>query len=893
MPPATIAGSEVGALHSLPSRLTSFVGRDRELADLERLAKTCRLVTLTGPGGCGKTRLALELATRLAPTYAHGVYVVPLAPLAEPMLVTSTIAEVLGAREVAGEPTFETITRYIGDRPTLLLLDNFEHLLAAGLVVADLLTMCPHLAIVVTSREVLRLQGEQVYPVPPLTLPDRTAAPSTDLDIMSAVLESEAGRLFVERVRSVQPAFSLDPVTASAIAEICARLDGLPLALELAAARVRLLSPRAIVERLEHRLPLLTGGARDLPARQRTLRATVAWSYDLLEEIERVMFRRLAVFVGGWTLEAAASVCRLPGDGLGLDVLSLMESLVDKSLVIRLGDVEGEPRFAMLETIREYALERLAESGEEASVRRRHVVWLADFSRRVRVGMLSPDAGVWCGRLDADFDNLRAAFSWCLTDSEPPSLELGLLMLGSLYGFFEVRYHWTEARRWSEEILALHQERFGDDYDSPARPATHQAPPGQPGNDRAPTSRPGLIGYLGVQPRVIALNGLAMQARVLGDPATATARVQQGIALARTLRDRLGEAHGMAILGKVIFRAGNHHKGVQLGEEALAIFRTLDDPFAIWLGLDTLCLMLVTLGEYERAGPLLEEQLSWARKLRAPWPIGQTLMQLGMLALGQGRLEQAATYFEENLASRAEMGDSHSIHDTLWHLGQVALARDDLPGAAARFGASLAVCSEKWMTWRIPECLEGLAVVEAMTAAPDAPGSATRLQRATHLLGASASWREKLGIALPPPQRPLLERAEATVRAGLGDDDYVAAWAEGRAMTLEQAVEQARVITVSTSPVGPAGDSHRAPSASPAPSATLSRREQEVAALVAEGLSNPQIAARLGLSDRTVDAHLRSIMGKLDVASRAQVAAWIVRHGLAGPPPDGGRPASP
>ncbi|MDP8921986.1 MAG: helix-turn-helix domain-containing protein, partial [Chloroflexota bacterium] len=516
-------GLASAARMNMPTPLASFVGRERELADLVLLIETCRLLTLTGPGGCGKTRLAQAFAPRVSSKFPDGVYFVSLAPLADPSLVASTVAEALGIPETPDRPVTESLRHGIGERRILLMLDNFEHLLAAGPWLVDLLAACAHLAALVTSREVLRLRGEQVYPVPSLSLPDPEALSPGDAGLASSLSETEAVRLFVDRARSARPDFRLDAGNAAAVAEVCLRLDGLPLALELAAAHVRHLAPQAMRRRLESRLRLLTGGARDLPARQRTLRDTIAWSYDLLDDAERRLFRRLSVFVGEWSLEAAEVVCEASGD-LGLDVLDGVVSLADKSLLRHGATRDAEPRFAMLETIREYGLEQLGAAGEEAGIRRRHLAWYADLAERGQTGMHGPDGADWTRRLAAEVDNFRAALAWSLADADPSSAHVGLRMAGALFQYWLFRDHVVEGRRWLESTLAADHARAAD------------------GTTPTPLPAP-RVGAFGAHPRVVALGELSVLTTYMGDMEQSSRLAEEALSLARRVQDRLGEAH--------------------------------------------------------------------------------------------------------------------------------------------------------------------------------------------------------------------------------------------------------------------------------------------------------------------------------------------------------------
>ena len=601
--------------HNLPVHATALLGREHDVARArERLLREdVRLLTLTGPGGTGKTRLSLQVAAEVIDRFADGVFFVALAPISDPNLIASTIAQVLGARDVGTRPIVETLKEHLRSKQVLLLLDNFEQILAAAPIVSDLLGAAPQLKFLVTSRAALQVRGEREYAVPPLALPNRQQAIGP-----TALSQYGAVALFIERASSIKDDFAITNENAPAIAEICHRLDGLPLAIELAAARIRLLTPQAILARLERRLPLLTGGARDLPTRQQTLRNAIAWSYDLLSPEEQTLYRRLAIFVGGCTLEAVEAVCD-PEGSLGLDVLDGVTSLAAQSLLRQEDGPDGEPRFGMLETIREYAVEQLQASGELELLQRRHAAHFLVLTETARPHLDGPDQLGWFDRLERDHDNLRAALRWAI---EREDAEVGMRLAGGLWQLWISRGHYSDSRSFQELVLAL-----------PAGPELD-----------------------GLRAELCQHN--AQLAQQQGDYPAARAFAEEALASARRAGDRGVLVHTLFAVGYVMRVQGEYASARPALEECLALSREAGLPGRTVLALLNLGLLT---WEADRDGDaawsLYEQSLALARDIGNLRLAGYVLGSMGRVAQARGDAVTTRALMAEALAISGQIGE--------------------------------------------------------------------------------------------------------------------------------------------------------------------------------------------------------------------------------------------
>ncbi len=730
-----------------------------------------RLLTLTGAPGTGKTRLAIAVAADVHHAFPGGLAFVNLASIEEPRLVSGAIAQAIGLHEVPGQPLHERLCLHLRTRRALLLMDNFEQVLAAASLVVELLERCPELRILVTSREPLHLRWEHELPVPPLALPDTRHLPTLEA---LAVVPSVG--LFVERARAVKPDFALTDENAGAVAETCARLDGLPLAIELAAAQVKSFTPRALLRRLERsRFGLPAGRTLDRPARHGTLRAAVAWSYDLLPRTEQTLLRRLGVFVGGCTLEAAEAVAGSAApDGL--------PSLADKSLLAQEPQPDGESRFRLLETIRDYALEQLVETGELAETRCRHAHAYLAFAEDVEPHLWGPDQAAWLERLEAEHGNLRAALRWALEHGDAATAQrtaAAVWRLWDMYGYL------GEGRQWLDEALA----------------AGEATPPS-------------------LRARVLLAAG--MLALGQSDLGPAAALLSRSLGLLRKAGDRAGQVRPLNALGLVAVEQGQLTQARSLFETAVSLATEMGDQRGHAAALNNLGNLGMVEHDYGAARSLFEACLELHRDLGDRRSQAAVLTNLGGLACWQGDLECAAESARKGLLLLHELGDRHSVPVALAVLGMVAR----LSGDAAR---------------------------------------------AARLFGAAEALGEAIGSPHSPTNQALFTPDVAATRAALGETLFHETWAAGRAMSPAEAVDCALACATPGAPSSTAARRGRS---------TLTPREEEVAGMVARGMTNHEIAGLLVLSDRTVEAHLVHIRDKLGLRSRSQVAVWATQRVL-------------
>ncbi|HEX2696271.1 MAG TPA: adenylate/guanylate cyclase domain-containing protein [Anaerolineales bacterium] len=726
--------------NNLPIQLTSFIGRERELAEAKKRLASARLLTLIGPGGTGKTRLSMQIGAELLPMFADGVWLVELAPLADPALILQTIASIFGIREQVGMSLTELVVDYLRAKNLLLIMDNCEHLIEACAQLADqLLHACAHLKIVASSREALGISGETVYRVPSLSLPNPDEA------TREALTQSESAQLFIERAMAANPKFELSDKNASSVAQICRRLDGIPLALELAAARITVFSVEQIASRLDDRFRLLTGGSRTALPRQQTLRALIDWSYDMLAEEERALLRRLSVFAGGWTFDAADAICPKH------DVLNLLTQLVNKSLVIF--DEEGsEPRYRMLETVRQYARDKLLEMGESEEARNAHLDFFFQFTEAAAPKVEWLLDLVWVTRLEAEHDNFRAALEWGLEKN----IEAVLRMVWNLSNYWWLRGHEAEGRQWATMALAK--------------------------ADALPVSD-GETGSRLTSLRAHAYQALAMVTYSQGDNAHAMLASERAAALADQLGDKrlLALALSFEIFARLF--VADTKDTEEIAQKALDAARESGDQYALGISLAMVGRRLAVIdGNNQRGQKYFEEAMTILQQSGNRWGYTMTLLGSAMTEKYNGNYAEARRIFMACDPLFREMGDRHRmnmIKSELGHIdryeGNYQKAKDAYKETIVewkRIGHRAAIAHQL-------ECFAGIAKVEEQGG------------RAARLFGAAEALREKIDIPMTAMEKIEYDREIADLKAGMEEKVFIAAWAEGRAMSVDQAVDLA------------------------------------------------------------------------------------------------------
>ena len=809
---------------NLPVQLTSFIGRERELAEVERLVSTSRLVTLTGAGGCGKTRLAIQVGNNISGAFADSVCLVDFVPLREPELVPQHFAQTLGLRLVPNQPLNELLLNFVRPKRMLLLLDNCEHLIAAIAQLAQqLLAAASGLNILATSRQPLALVGEMIYQVQGLTLPALDSAAAFDPQELK---QYDAIHLFVERARAISPHFSVTPENSSAIVEICRRLDGIPLALELASARLNILTPQQIATRLDDRFALLTSGQLiTVTAHHQTLRAAIDWSYDLLTFEEQILLRRLAVFDAGCTLDVAESVCS--GKELAQErTLDVLSSLVDKSLVMAETSGRAEARYRLLETIREYALGKLEQSGETSRLRDRHLDLLVARSEEIALKLQTPAfQNLWFSWLDGELDNIRAALNWA---QESDQVESGLRLAISLFGFWQSHSSMQEGRNWYERLLA-------------------QA------NEKVP-----------IMLRATAAFNAGMTAGFMGDATAARAHERTAVALCEAAGEEglklLALAQAPIQVAAIV--NGDFATAYINVEQTVELLRKVGDDAELHMALGTQAVAAIGLGKYQLAHSLTEEALAAAHKWGDPYDIAVIVSFFAYLEHVEQNYARAQALCEEALAALRELGATHEEPRVIQALAQARLQQGDLEQAYALICESVALYKSQDNPKGLAECLIGFGVL----------ASERGLQaEAVRLLTAGATKGQSVYLSLLLAEGREYERYLAAARAQLTKQEFEQAQQEGRSQTLEQAVEYALSLPLgSAAPTTKLHDEFGG----------LTEREREIVSLIGQGKTNGEIATELVLSKRTVEKHVANILSKLELTSRAQIVRWAIEHNL-------------
>jgi predicted ATPase/DNA-binding CsgD family transcriptional regulator len=826
---------------NLPASLSPFIGRKREIAEVRRLIEGHRLLTLTGPGGCGKTRLAIEVARGLVADYEDGVWLTELASLTDPALVAQAVASSLGVRERVSGSVTDSLISHLQTRNALLLIDNCEHILhGCAQFSRKLLESCPGMHVLTTSREPLGVRGEAVFTVPPLLLPDPQPwrNPASEQNRLSRYKRSEAVQLFLTCASAAVPAFILTAENISWVVNICRRLDGIPLAIELAASQVRAYSPRQIAERLDDRFQILVRGAHNAPDRHRTLQATLDWSYDLLNEGERDAFHQLSIFLGGWTLEAAEGICASGGGRA--DLMAMLSSLVDKSLVAA-ETFQERRRYRYLETIRMYARQKLDESGETEAILDRHLDYFTRWADRNAKHLVGSDQPVWIEQFLKEHDNLRSALEWSQTS--PERATLGLRLAGACGQFWRLSGYFSEGRARLSRALEHPAAQQRNTY------------------------------------RTQALHWAANLAYIQSDYKATRLHAEEELALSKELgpAGKKGIASALDMLGELATEIGDYENAPKLFEKALQINREIGNKAGAADMLLQLGWSAMRSGDFDQAEIRLTESLPLFRELGVLPYLALAQAGLGELAVRQGRYVQAVELLEESLTLRRKMGEQWGMAASLGSLGWVAMLQSDFSRMRKLIGESLSIRMQIGDRGGIAWCLEKLAEA-SMLQAKILPYQHRKIgyQKAVRLYGAARALRKQLNSVIDPADQTHYDKMVEMLKDALDEKAFRSAWAEGAAAPLDGIIEHALAPLITPQDVNALSKAQTAK----VKYGGLSVREREAAILIAQGKTNRDIAVTMVVREKTVETYVTRILNKLGFHSRVQIATWAIEVGL-------------
>jgi len=807
---------------NLPVQLTSFVGRERELAELEGFLSTSRLVTLIGPGGCGKTRLAMQFANTLSGSFIDGIWVAELAPLRDPSLVAQILIKILDIHHRPEQSVLESLLDHLQSKEILLILDNCEHMISACAQLVETLMTLPGISILTTSREALNVTSEVLYPLSPMTLPPI----SLRLDDVS---QYDVIRLFAERARTIVPRFTLNPENIGPIASICRHLDGIPLAIELASARINVLTVEQIDVRLKDRFRLLGEAIHLTSSHHRTLRLALDWSYDLLTSPEQGMLRRLSVFTGGCSLATTESVCT--GDKVEREqVLELLASLISKSLLVAQTLQRGEARYSFLETIRQYAQEKLIDSGEWSVIRDRHLQCFLKLAEETDIKLRGEYQRLWLNWFDTEYDNFRTALAWAVEGGRLDSsrVEAGLRITTSLYQFWRIRDYVEEGLNWCKMLFAVAKDEI------------------------SPAVRANALTYASL------LAGLRGQLK--DQMEFAEEAVLSGEAAGEAGKQALTFALGAQ--GYAARKAGDYLTSLTLGMREIQLLRELGDVYMLGVCLSLNSFAAMSIGEYEQASAMLEEALPLLRESGDAYRIAMALNYVGDLARCERNYQQAQTAYEECISILRKIDAMGDLASALQNLGHTCLHLNDVERAKALFSESMTMHQEQGNRTGVTECLLGFA---ALAIASGLYAAGARLLASAAALGGQHITSEWAATRME--YEHYLEQAHVA----LVEKTFQAEQAAGQQLSLEQAVAYAQYVARKAAAVQQTRQQFD----------QLTPREREVAMLIAQAKSNAEIAEELVVSKRTVESHIANIRSKLGFTERAQIVRWAIESDLA------------